>query len=204
MQTVFRVASHSHALWKVPNRRPARFHSLGDPPTQYASLHPLTAWAEILRSSGASRAELRPDAITERVWALRLELDGLVKLDLENANSFGLSAEQLVSDDQTACRDLGRRLRRDGHTGVIFPSSALPGTFSICLFGERYEAPYLADPVAAVDIPAAAAAERAGPLAALIALVRLRGEPHAGLDAFERGESFRFSEPDMGFTTGVR
>ncbi len=48
----FWLAAWDTPLWALPNRRENRFNRLGDPPTQYLALHPLTPWAELLRFEG--------------------------------------------------------------------------------------------------------------------------------------------------------
>jgi hypothetical protein len=193
----YRIASYAEALWKIPNREPARFHALGDPPTQYAALHPLTAWSEVIRNARLPRAEIRADQIRVRLWVLRLDTERLLDIDFDSVDRYGLGPDQLVADDQAACRELGRRLRADGHEGMIYPSSALPGTRSACVFGERHESPYLDDPVDLIDVPTTVAANNGLSLRTLLDLVRLHGEPHAALRAHLRGARYRFDEPDF-------
>jgi hypothetical protein len=193
----YRIASYGEALWKIPNLEPARFHVLDDPPTQYVALHPLTAWAEVVRNARLPRAEIRPDQIRVRLWALRLDTDRLVRVDFETAARHAIGPDQLVADDQGACRELGRRLRADGHEGLVYPSSALPGTACACVFGERHESPYLDDPVDLIDVPTSGAAENGEPLRSLLRLVRLHGEAHAALQAHLRGARYQFNEPDF-------
>ena len=197
MTTAYRIASYPYAFWKLPNRSAGRFHSLGDPATQYLALHPLTAWAETIRNAGLVRAGLAEVVLRQRLWALQVDLEPLLELDFGAIARHGLTPSDLVADDQSACRALGRRLRGQGHEGLIYPSSALPGTSCVCLFGERYESSYLEAPIGRLDIPTTVAAEGARPLSSLLAHLRLHGEPHAGLDAHGHGEDYRFDEPDF-------
>ena len=133
--------------------------------------------------------------MSHRTWALRVELDGLPRIGFAQAQTHGLRPGDLVSDDLRACQRLADRLRAAGAPGAIVPSAALPGTDNLVLFGERAAAPYALDPRSAVDVPAAMTADRAGPPLGLLARVRLRGSPHAGLEAWRGGEPFRFVEP---------
>lgn len=197
MATAFRIASYPSAFWKLPNRSAGRFHALGDPATQYLALHPLTAWAETIRNAGFVRAEVVDAELRQRLWALQVDLEPLLELGFSAIGRHGLTPTDLVADDQSACRALGRKLRRQGHEGLIYPSSALPGTSCVCLFGERYESAYLATPIGRLDLPTAVAAEDARPLSSLLERVRLHGEPHTGLDAHGRSEDYRFDEPDV-------
>ena len=75
------------------------------------------------------------------------------------------------------------------------PSAALPGTDNVVLFGERAAAPYLVDPLGAVDVPASPTAEAGRPPLGVLERVRRRGAPHAALEAWRAGEPFRFAEP---------
>lgn len=197
LSVCYRIASFSEALWKIPNLTPARFHGFGDPPTQYVTLHPLAAWAEAVRNARVPRAALGSRDLRLRLWVLRLETDRLVHLDFDSAARYGVTPDELVADDHTACRALGRRLRTAGEAGLVYPSSALPGTSCACLFGERHESPYLEEPVDVIDVPTSVAAENGEPLRSLLPAVRLYGERHAGFDAYVRGLSYAFDEPDF-------
>jgi RES domain-containing protein len=180
----------------LPASGAARYHRAGAAdPTQYLALHPLGPLAELMRAGDLRRPEqLRH--VSTRTWALDTEIDGLVEIDFDNAESFGLAADELVGDDWGACQRLADDLRGQGQPGLIVPSAALPGTRNVVLLGARVAAPYLAQVPSRLDIPASITAEDGRPLASLTEIVRFRGEPHAALAAWERGESFRFSEPD--------
>jgi hypothetical protein len=193
----YRIASYREALWKLPNLEPARFHALDDPPTQYVTLHPLGAWAEVVRNARLPRTQIAAVQIHARLWALRIDLSRLVNVDFGNATEYGIEPEQLVGDDQAPCRALGRRLRAEGQEGLVYPSSALPGTASACLFGERHESAYLEDPVDLIDVPMTVAAEGGRPLRSLVQLVRMHGDRHAGLEAHLQGTQYRFDEPEF-------
>ena len=193
--TAFRLASWRRPLRTEPSRVAGRFHRAAEAsPTQYACLHPLGPWAEFLRA-----AELRTPAelalVRHRTWALRLALDDLPRIGFGQASGHGLRPGDLVSDDLRACHRLADRLRAAGAPGAIVPSAALPGTDNVVLFGERAASPYGVDPLSPVDVPAAITADRARPPLGLLGRVRLRGAPHAELEAWRAGEPFRFVEP---------
>jgi hypothetical protein len=133
----------------------------------------------------------------------RVELGDLLELDFDSAASFGITPANLVADNHTACRALGQRLRSDGVAGIIHPSSALPGTRSICLFGERHESPYLLDPIGPLDVPTSVGAEDGAALRSLLDLVRLHGEAHDALEAHLRGVIFSFTEPDFTIASAI-
>ncbi len=57
------------------------------------------------------------------------------EITFDNADTYGLSADDLVADNQTACRDLARQFRNDpdGPRALVVPSAALPGTQNLVL-----------------------------------------------------------------------
>jgi hypothetical protein len=194
------VAAYRLASWRRPLRTEAsrvagRFHRMTEEsPTQYVCLHPLGPWAEFLRASGLRSAD-QLALVRHRTWALRVDLPGLPRIGFDEATTYGLRPGDLVSDDLRACHRLADRLRADGVPGAIVPSAALPGTDNVVLFGERAAAPYLVEPVSAVDVPASLTADGGRPPLGLLDRVRRRGAPHEALDAWRAGEPFRFVEP---------
>ena len=195
----YRFASFATPLRTVPAGQSARFSRGGEgDPTQYLSLHPLGPLAELMRN-----ADLRtPDqvrAVRTRTWALDVPLDDLTEITFETADRFGIAPAELVADDRTACQQLAARLR-DRAPGIVVPSGALPGTRNVALFGPRVASPYLTARVGAIDVPASMTAQGARPPASLLDLVRFVGDPHPALDAWRRGTSFSFTEPDWALT----
>lgn len=144
-------------------------------------------------------ADLRfPDqirAVQTRTWALEVPLDDLPEIAFDTADQFGISAEDLVADDRGACQQLAPQLRAQV-PGIIVPSAALPATRNVVLFGPRVAAPYLTQPVSALDIPATITAEHGRPPLSLLNIVRFVGDPHPALEAWRQGLSFDFVEPE--------
>jgi hypothetical protein len=163
-------------------------------PTQYLCLHPLGPWAEFLRASGLQTRE-QLALVRHRTWALRVDLDGLPRIGFAEASEHGLRPGDLVSDDLRACHRLADRLRAAGAGGAIVPSAALPGTENVVLFGARAAAPYVVEPVSAIDVPASLTADGGRPPLGVLERVRRRGAPHAALEAWRADEPFRFAEP---------
>jgi hypothetical protein len=191
----YRLAAWRRPLRTEPSRVPGRFHrSTEESPTQYLCLHPLGPWAEFLRGSGLRSAD-QLALVRHRTWALRLDLAGLLRIGFAEAADHGVRAGDLVSDDLRACHRLADRLRAAGTPGAIVPSAALPGTENVVLFGERAAAPYMAEPLSRVDVPASLTADGGRPPLGLLDRVRRRGSGHAELEAWRAGESFRFAEP---------
>lgn len=195
----YRFATYATPLRTVPTALPARY-SRGDEdePTQYLALHPLGPLAELMRN-----ADLRsPDqvrAVQTRTWALEVPLDDLPEIGFDTADQLGISAEDLVADDRSACQQLAAELRGQV-PGIVVPSAALPATRNVVLFGPRVAAPYLTEPVSALDIPASITAEHARPLFSLLDIVRFVGDPHPALEAWQQGVSFSFVEPEWALT----
>jgi RES domain len=191
----YRLASWRRPLRTEPSRVAGRFHrSTEDSPTQYLCLHPLGPWAEFLRATGLEGAE-QLAVVRHRTWALRIDVSGLVPIGFAEAGEHGLRPCDLVSDDLRACHRLADRLRAAGVPGAIVPSAALPGTDNVVLFGERAAAPYLVEPLSAVDVPASLTADGGRPPLGLLERVRRRGAAHAALEAWRAGVPYRLTEP---------
>ncbi len=182
---VYRHAQWDSPWWVSPNRSAGRYNRASDQVTQYWCVHPLGPAAELLRWSGRALAD-DLDTVRLRLWAARLDTAALPSVTFDNAGSFGVSAEQLVSDDFRPTQDLAERLRREGHEGFSAPSAALPGTEVVVLFGPRLLAPYLLEPVdPEQQVPTAHVAES---LVAteVVPAVRWRGSKHAALEEWRR------------------
>jgi hypothetical protein len=191
----YRLASWRRPLRTEASRVAGRFHRVTEEsPTQYMCLHPLGPWAEFLRATDL-RTRDQLAQVRHRTWVLRMDLAGLPRIGFAEAAAHGLRPGDLVSDDPRACHRLADRLRAAGVGGAIVPSAALPGTDNVVLFGPRAAAPYLVDPVSAVDVPASLTADGGRPPLGVLDRVRRRGAPHPALEAWRAGEPFRFAEP---------
>jgi RES domain-containing protein len=193
----FRVASWDTPLRANPNRAAGRFNQARSGATQYIALHPLATWAEYLRWH-----DLRdPAALREirlGVWAIRVNVEEMLSLDFDNAHELGLSAEDLISDDWSACQDPAERLRSDpaGAKVLRTPSAALPGAHNLVILEARVAVPYSFTPIDSVDTPVTLCAAGARPPKALVELVRFRGDGHAGYEAWlDGGTAFELVEP---------
>lgn len=170
-----------------------RYHRSDSPATQYFCLHPLGPWAEVVRNQ---RCRTLEEALEARVpaWAIRLRLDDdplVIDFDAaaRGAIPHPIDPAALVSDDQDVCRDLAQAHRDDPASpqAVRVPSAALPGTEKLVIFGPRRGIEYAAAPRRGVQIPCAPAAVDGRMARGLFELIRLRGEPHAGFDAWRVG-----------------
>jgi len=195
------------AAWLTPLRTRnhgtlgGRFHEPQGRATQYLSLHPLTPWAEVLRNQGITDPDDYAD-LRIPVWALRVVLPeppALLDFDAAAVRS-DLTPEDLVGDDPAACRRLAATLRADPDAPRVLrvPSAALPGTENLVILEPRRSVEYLQAPRRRQQVPAALTSVRARPPAALAPFVRHRGQAHAGLEAWRRGQAFALPaiEPD--------
>lgn len=192
---LYRSAEWDTPWWVRPNRAPGRFHRAGQGPTQYLSDHPLTVFAERLRSLGPAVVE-DLDTVRWRVWAAKVDLAELVVADFASCEELGITADELVGDDREPCQALADRLRAAGAPGLVAPSAALAGTRTVVLFATVLASPYLLDPIdPTLDVPTAHVAERSMVPEEVVPLVRWPGRPHAELEAWRAGESFALLEP---------
>lgn len=153
----FRWTTYDVPFWARGNSRPGRWHRVGDLPTQYWSLTPEAAWAELIRHEGLyEEAEL--DLVRMPLWVCRIPKASLVDLHVaELRRRYGLEADDLVDEDWNACQGARAALEADAR-GVIAPSPALPGHANVTLFGARRAISWTRQPILTSTIPAALSA----------------------------------------------
>lgn len=197
--TAYRLAAWDTPFWALPNRREGRYNRLDEGATQYLALHPMTAWAELLRfeeiETEDEAGDLRPP-----LWVVRLLLDDEpLTIGFETCGELGLSPEDLVGPDYGPCQSLASAFRADPARpkALVVPSAALPGTRNVVILEPRVGLPLQVDPVDAVDIPTALAAEDGRAMRGLVDVVHQRAAPtpHAELGAWTDGKPFEFIEP---------
>lgn len=173
--TLFRYSSYDVPFWVRGNTRPGRWHQLGDGPTQYWSMTPDAAWAELIRAEELfSESEL--DELRMPLWACRFPKARLLDLGQSATRErLGISDRDLVSDDWTACQGLARKIRAE-HPGLISPCPALDGHWNVTIFGPRRQIDWRDRPALARNVPAAVVAI-GRPRHDLIASVTRRSDP---------------------------
>jgi RES domain-containing protein len=193
----FRASNWDEPFWVNPNRNGGRFNAPGHGPVQYWALHPLTVWAEYLRGEAISDLD-RIEALRLRIWVGRFEHEP-TRIGFDDAEQYGLTARDLISDDHTATRAFGERCLGEAAmpSAIVVPSAALPGTENLVVFGPLLANPWDGTPLSPIEIPAAVVADSARPLATLIPIVRQHGQPHAGYEAWADGRSYAFREPPV-------
>lgn len=174
--TLFRYTSYDVPFWVRPNSRPGRWHVRGDPPTQYWSMTPDAAWAELIRAESLT-TEDELDQLRMPLWVGRFPATGLIDLgDDDVLDRLAICSQALVDDDWSACQSLGRELRRGGHRGVITPCAALDQHWNVTIFGPRRLIDWRDRAALARTVPAAVAAIGRPPRG-LIPQVQHRADP---------------------------
>jgi RES domain len=198
MVVAYRHASFITPLWPGPNARPGRYHRRGQI-AQYLSLHPLGPAAEIVRNQLGVYGADRVEDIVLNLWAIRVPEDGLVDISFDNCGTFDVTAQDLVDESYAATQELADRLRAQGVSGIKVPSSALPGTENVVLFGPRVADDYLAHPVQPEELPTGHLTDFAHPATELYPRVRLIGMPHQSLYYWESTGMYEpFHDPAAG------
>lgn len=150
----FRYCTYDVPFWVRSHTRPGRWHHVGDDPTQYWSLTPTGAWAELIRYEEL-KTERELDDVRIPMWVCKLPQMGLVDLrDPVARDHYSLSLHDLTSDDWGACQTAAAMLRVDAR-GVVAPSAALPGAANVTLFGPRRVIEFDRRPALASAVPGA-------------------------------------------------
>jgi hypothetical protein len=195
----FRLANYETPLWSVENFSAGRYNESDAGFTQYLSLHPLTPWAELLRNEDRRTRE-RAVLMRYPLWAIRVQLEEEpLALTFDNAGEFGLSAEDLVSDDHGPCRALAQAFRQSGPHTFLAPSAALPGTVNLVVLEPGVLAPWNQSPLDDIDWPGSLTSQDGRCPEGVWDLVHYRsaGTPHPALEAWRNGEPFLFEEPEV-------
>jgi RES domain-containing protein len=189
---VYRWSDYDTPLWARPNTTAQRWNRTREGPTQYASLAPEGAWAELIRAEDLTTvAEIQ--VVHMPLWILRVRETRVADYaTLEQAEAAGFSPDALVDDDHERCRAEGTRLREHGFRGVLAPSAALPGTVNLTLFGARLAVEWDCREERRLGsfVPARQLAVGRPP-DDLLPRVRQHGRPHAGLAAHRAGGAGR-------------
>lgn len=183
--TYFRYSSYDVPFWARANTTNERWHLAGDGPTQYLSVTPDGAWAELIRNENL-RSENDLSLVAMPLWQARIEQSRVADYrDFETAELAGFDPENLIDDSQGACQTEGRRLRAAGFAGVLYPSAALPGEENLTLFGPKILLPWGSSRRLASGIPGSQLTVGAPP-ADLLPRVRHLGARHAGFSEYQR------------------
>jgi RES domain-containing protein len=155
--TAFRWSTYDVPFWARENSRPGRWHRIGDTPTQYWSLSPEAAWAELIRQENlCDESEL--DLVRMPFWVCRVQKASLIDLRIvDQRDRYDVTSDNLVGDDWFPCQEARTRLEADAR-GVIAPCPALPEHSNVTLFGARRAIRWTRQPVLATTAPATMAA----------------------------------------------
>ena len=137
--TAFRHAAYDSPWWAFPSSREGRFHRAGQDTVQYLSLHPLGPAAEMLRHNVGPDGD--PDEVILNLWTAVVDVDDVKRVDFDDCETYGRTADELVGDDYGATQALADAVRAGGASAMIVPSAALPGTHNLIVFGVRAAPP---------------------------------------------------------------
>jgi len=181
----FRWSNYDTPLWVRPNSAAQRWNRTRALPTQYLSLSPDAAWAELIRAEElATVADVR--LVSMPMWMLRVHETRIADYaTFERAEAAGFPPDALVDDDHERCRAEAERLVAHGFRGVLAPSAALPGGVNLTLFGPRLAVEWDCTDEGRLGsfLPARQLAVGRPP-DELLPRVRQHGARHAGLAAF--------------------
>ena len=170
--TVFRYTDYDVPFWSRPNSRAGRWNIVGDDPTQYWSMTPDGAWAELIRAKELY-AEEELDFVRMPLWVCRLPGMRLIDLTHPDAEqAHGVSMGEMTGDDWRPCQAAASELRQQCR-GIITPNAALDGHRNITMFGARRAIDWRTKPALGSTLPAAQAA-LGRPPAGLVRHVRRR------------------------------
>ena len=151
----FRWTDHDVPFWARENSRDGRWNLASQGATQYWSLTPEAAWAELIRAENL-QTEDDLDEVRMPFWIARVPTLGLLDLRVnESRAEHGVTEDHLTGNDWKPCQTLATQLREAGYRGVIAPSAALPDHMSLTLFGPRRAIDWTRRPALASTTPAA-------------------------------------------------
>jgi len=172
----FRWTDYDVPFWARENSLDGRWNYGGHDSTQYWSLTPEAAWAELIRHENL-QSEDDLDLVRKPFWIARIPSLGLVDLrqpDIRERHE--VTEDDLIDDDWTVCQELAVSLRQGASRGVIAASAALPADASVTLFGRRRAIDWANSPALASTVPAARVAIGRPP-EGLLPRVRYRSRP---------------------------
>lgn len=199
----YRACGHETPLWAFPNTSDGRYNLAGRVPTQYLSLHPMTPWAELLRNLDHRTAE-KARGVRVEIWGVRISLaDDPAEISFGTAGTYGVSADDLVSDDYEQCQSLAERLHAGGVHSFIAPSAALAGTSNLVVLEPAVVTGYHFEPIDPEDWPTALLAQNGRCPENLWDHVHYKALPseHEALVAWRTGDGFTFMQPSVTATT---
>jgi RES domain-containing protein len=154
----FRYSSYDVPFWVRPNTLAQRWNLALEGPTQYWSLTPDAAWAELIRFNELT-TEGELDNVRIPIWVCRLPSMGLIDLRQPDARDrYRLTISDLTAEDWSACQSAATAMRSEGVRGILSPSAALASATNVTLFGPRRAIALDRHPALASAVPASVVA----------------------------------------------
>jgi len=193
--TIFRHAAYDTPWWASPSSREGRFHRAGLDTVQYLCLHPLGPAAEMLRHHVGPKGN--PDDLILNLWTAVVAIDGVERIDFDDCERYGLTADELVGDDYVATQALADVVRAGGAPAMIVPSASLPGTHNLVVFGVRLLCPLLWEPLMPEEIPTGHLSDGARAAAEVADHVRWFGASHVAVQQWKSSGSYGLFDDPM-------
>src|SRR6476646_8494570 len=193
--TAFRHAAYDSPWWAFPSSREGRFHRAGQDTVQYLSLHPLGPAAEMLRHNVGPDGD--PDEVILNLWTAVVDVDDVKRVDFDDCETYGRTADELVGDDYGATQALAEAVRAGGASAMIVPSAALPGTHNLIVFGVRVLHPFLWEPLMREEIPTGHLPDGARAAAEILAHVRWFGTAHTAAEQWKAAGTYDLFDDPM-------
>jgi hypothetical protein len=193
--TAFRHAAYDSPWWAIPSPLEGRFHRGGQDTVQYLSLHPLGPAAEVLRHNVGPDGD--PDDVVLNLWTAVLDIDDVTRVDFDDCQTYGRTAEELVGDDYSQTQALADAVRASGANAMIVPSAALPGTHNLILFGVRLLHPFLWEPLTPEEVPTGHLTDAARSAAEVSRYVRWVGAPHTAAEQWKATGTYDLFDDPM-------
>lgn len=154
----FRYSSYDVPFWVRPNTYAQRWNVALEEPTQYWSLTPDGAWAELIRFNELT-AEDQLDEVRMPIWVCRLSSMGLLDVrELNVRDHYSLTPADLTAEDWSSCQRAATAMRADGVRGILSPSAALADATNVTLLGPRRAIALDRHPALVSAVPAAVVA----------------------------------------------
>lgn len=138
-----------------------------------------------------------PDDLILNLWTAVIDMDGVVRIDFDDCERYGLTADELVGDDYTATQALADAVRAGGASAMIVPSASLPGTSNLVVFGIRLLCPFLWEPLMPEEIPTGHLSDGARAAAEVVGHVRWFGASHAALQQWKSSGTYALFDDPM-------
>ncbi len=126
-----------------------------------------------------------------------VDVDDVTRVDFDDCETYGRTADELVGDDYSATQELADAVRASGATAMIVPSAALPGTHNLIVFGVRLLHPFLWKPLTPEEVPTGHLTDGARAAAEVAGHIRWFGTPHSAAQQWKATGTYDLFDDPM-------